>query len=65
MTDGPSRPDDELYDAAEVARRLGFSKEYVLRQIREGRLEHVRFGYNAVRIRPSQLEAFIATFEQQ
>lgn len=59
----PERPDDELYSIAEVARRIGFSEEYVRIQIRKGRLEAVKFSSNKYRVRPSQLEAFIAGFE--
>jgi len=65
MSDPSDRSDDDLYSVAEVAERLKFSKEFIRRQIRDGRLKCVRFSPKDLRIRPSQLEAFIADFERQ
>jgi excisionase family DNA binding protein len=50
--------DDRLYSMAEVAERLGMSKDTIADWIKAGRLKASRIG-RFWRIRPQDLEAFI------
>lgn len=49
---------EEYVKPSDIAKRLGVTRGAVYKWIREGKLEAVRFGENAVRVPRSSLEAF-------
>ena len=50
---------EKLLKANEVAQALGISKSFAYQLIRQGEIPSLRMG-KAVRIRPSDLEAYVA-----
>lgn len=66
---GASRPLDgdqsasRLLEADDVARYLGMRTDWVYREVRAGRLPHIRLG-RAVRFRRDSIEAWLAARER-
>ena len=66
---GPSRQPDgghgtsRLLEADDVARYLGMRTDWVYREVRAGRLPHIRLG-RAVRFRRDSIEAWLAARER-
>jgi excisionase family DNA binding protein len=52
-----------LLEADEVARYLGMRTDWVYREVRAGRLPHIRLG-RAVRFRQESIEAWVASRER-
>lgn len=50
---------ERLLTVGEVAERLRMAKGSIYRWISQGKLRHVKLGHRAVRVRVSDLEAFI------
>jgi len=50
---------EKLLTVGEVAEKLRMAKGSIYRWISTGKLKHVKLGHRAVRVRPSDLEAFI------
>lgn len=50
----------KTFDVPEVAQQLGTNKDRVYREVKEGRLPHLRFGKRIV-IPASALERYLAT----
>jgi excisionase family DNA binding protein len=73
MSDAPDRlrltvrtgsdPGARLLEAEEVARYLGMRTDWVYREVRAGRLPHIRLG-RAVRFRRESIEAWLASRER-
>lgn len=59
---GPE-PGTRLLEAEEVARYLGMRTDWVYREVRAGRLPHIRLG-RAVRFRRESIEAWLASRER-
>jgi excisionase family DNA binding protein len=63
-----SRPTAEaalpLLEATEVANYLGMRPDWVYREVRAGRLPHIRLG-RAVRFRQESIEAWLASRERE
>jgi excisionase family DNA binding protein len=59
-----AEPQARLLEAEEVARYLGMRIDWVYREVRAGRLPHIRLG-RAVRFRRESINAWLAAQEQQ
>jgi excisionase family DNA binding protein len=60
---GGGEPASKLLEANEVARYLGMRTDWVYREVRAGRLPHIRLG-RAVRFRRESIEAWLASRER-
>ena len=61
---GPQmQPVTRLLEADDVAQFLGMRTDWVYREVRAGRLPHIRLG-RAVRFRRESIEALLATRER-
>lgn len=56
-------PDDEFLTVQEIAGRLQLNQQTIRNMIDRGELGHVRVGQRRVRVRQSQLDAFLAAGE--
>jgi excisionase family DNA binding protein len=56
-------PGSRLLEANEVARYLGMRTDWVYREVRAGRLPHIRLG-RAVRFRRESIEAWLESRER-
>ena len=56
-------PGSRLLEADEVARYLGMRTDWVYREVRAGRLPHIRLG-RAVRFRRESIEAWLESRER-
>lgn len=58
-----AEPGSRLLEADEVARYLGMRTDWVYREVRAGRLPHIRLG-RAVRFRRESIEAWLESRER-
>jgi excisionase family DNA binding protein len=58
-----AEPRSRLLEAEEVARYLGMRTDWVYREVRAGRLPHIRLG-RAVRFRRESIEAWLESRER-
>ena len=58
-----AEPGTRLLEAEEVARYLGMRTDWVYREVRAGRLPHIRLG-RAVRFRRESIEAWLESRER-